>query len=76
MKSLILLSLLAILPAQGFCDRFWVCYQDNIQKYINEIQLDGGIISDIQTVRVNEMVVSYTIRYRTGEDLRNFFKTN
>ena len=64
MKSLIFLSLLAILPTQAFCDKYWVCCQETIQKELNKIQGEGGTVIDIQTFVVNEMTVSYTIRYK------------
>jgi len=74
MKSKIFLTLLTLLPVHGFCDRFWVCDQTIIQEQINDIQKNGGIISDIQVVRLNDYTISYTVKYRTGDDLINVFK--
>jgi len=63
-RNLIILTVFSILPLQGFCDLFWVCYQDTIQSVINDIQRSGGRIIDIQTTRLNEYCTSYTIKYR------------
>lgn len=64
MKKYMFLAIFAILPMQGYCDRFLVSYYVNDD--IGKIEQDGGIIKD---VRQNDCG-SYTIVYRSGADIR------
>lgn len=63
MKNIILMTILSILPLQGFCDLFWVCDQTVIQDQINTIEQGGGVVLDIQSTRLNDSCISYIIRF-------------
>lgn len=68
-KYLFLLAIL-IMPMQGFCDRFLISNSQNVNKDIQAIESDGGLVKDVKTTRINDREISYTITYNSGEDFR------
>lgn len=76
MRKYILLSILLALPFQGFCDRYMVTDRQFIKGEIKTIEENGGKITSIQTNRISDDDVSYTITYISGADYKAAAKAN
>ncbi len=72
MRQYIVMSILLIMPLQGFCanDRYWIASDINVNKDIETIEMEGGIIKDVKATRVNDYRLEYTIVYKSGSDLK------
>lgn len=70
MNKYAFLFILVILPFQAFCDRYWISSLANVNADIKTIESGGGIVKDVKATRISDCLVSYTIVYRSGEDLK------
>jgi hypothetical protein len=74
MNKFLIIAMFALLPFQAFSEQYYIaCTAAEANQLIKGIQDGGGIIKNVQTTKINDYFVSYTISYLTGSNLKALY---